>query len=213
MYTLIIHRIGGADNIVVIWKITGQGLLRYNHTAPIQRVMYNPSILLLASCSEVDFGLWTPDQKQVTKEKMPSRILSAAWSSDGSMLALGMLSGMISIRNQQAQEILKFDKKGPVWCLSFIPDTTPQKTTVPNMQQQTSQLPGNTSSSGDSNDFLAVGCWDKTYSLYKITGGSSKLLTEKQLRYYPCSMSFSSNQSSKSNYLVTLLYPKFYLIS
>ncbi len=44
---------GGADNVVVIWKSTGQGLLKYNHSASIQKVKYNPSMLLLASCSEV----------------------------------------------------------------------------------------------------------------------------------------------------------------
>jgi intraflagellar transport protein 122 len=44
---------GGADNMVVIWKSNGQGLLRYSHGASIQKVKYNPSMLLLASCSEV----------------------------------------------------------------------------------------------------------------------------------------------------------------
>jgi len=29
---------GGADKVVVIWKGSGQGLLKYNHTSPIQRV-------------------------------------------------------------------------------------------------------------------------------------------------------------------------------
>jgi intraflagellar transport protein 122 len=64
---------GGADNVVVIWKTTaqgGQGVLKYTHTAPIQRVKYNPTTVQLASCSDVDFGLWTPDQKQVVKEKV-----------------------------------------------------------------------------------------------------------------------------------------------
>ena len=45
--------LGGSDNVVVIWKSNGQGLLRYNHTAPIQRVKYNPTSLQLASCSDV----------------------------------------------------------------------------------------------------------------------------------------------------------------
>ena len=44
---------GGADNVVVIWKSTGQGMLKYNHTAPIQRVKYNTTTLQLASCSDV----------------------------------------------------------------------------------------------------------------------------------------------------------------
>jgi len=44
---------GGADCYVIIWKNTGQGLLKYNHSAPIQKVKFNPATLLLASCSEV----------------------------------------------------------------------------------------------------------------------------------------------------------------
>jgi WD40 repeat protein len=44
---------GGADNVVVIWKSSGQGLLKYNHSAPIQRVVFNPTMMLLASCSDV----------------------------------------------------------------------------------------------------------------------------------------------------------------
>jgi intraflagellar transport protein 122 len=44
---------GGADNVVVIWKSTGQGLLKYNHSAPIHCVSYNPTMIILASCSGV----------------------------------------------------------------------------------------------------------------------------------------------------------------
>lgn len=44
---------GGADKVVVIWKSSGQGLLKYNHTSPVQRVRFNPTLMLLASCAEV----------------------------------------------------------------------------------------------------------------------------------------------------------------
>jgi intraflagellar transport protein 122 len=44
---------GGADNIVVIWKGDGKGMLKYTHTASIQRVKYNPHSIQLASCSDV----------------------------------------------------------------------------------------------------------------------------------------------------------------
>lgn len=141
-------------------------------------------MLLLASCSEVDFGLWTPDQKQVTKEKVPSRILSASWSPDGSLLAIGMLNGMISLRNQQAQEVQRIERKAPIWCLQFIPDTsgygasggTLKPTSLLSLQQQGQGTPGQggatpgaaaVSSAAETSDLLAVGCWDKTYSLYR----------------------------------------------
>ena len=195
---------GGADNIVVIWKITGQGLLKYNHAAPIQKVAYSPTMLLLASCSEVDFGLWTPDQKQVVKDKVSSRILSAAWSSDGSMLALGMLSGLISIRNQSAQEIFKIERKAPIWCMTFVSDTTgPNKAGFPaSMLNFGGGNAAGPTSSNEMNDSLAVGCWDKTYSLYRINNNTCKIQHEKKLKYYPCSIAYSANQASKSSYLI-----------
>ena len=134
----------------------------------------------------MDFGLWTPDQKQVTKEKVSARILSASWSPDGSLLALGMVNEVISLRNQQAQELQRIERKAPVWCLQFIPDTGygagggPLKPTslLSIQQQQQQQGQGGTPSAGQTNgatsaagtetsDLLAVGCWDKTYSLYR----------------------------------------------
>lgn len=44
---------GGKDKVVVIWKASGQGKLKYNHSTNIQRIKYNPASFLLASCSGV----------------------------------------------------------------------------------------------------------------------------------------------------------------
>jgi hypothetical protein len=44
---------GGADSVVVIWSSSGKGLLKYTHTSPVQRVVYNPATLMLASCADV----------------------------------------------------------------------------------------------------------------------------------------------------------------
>ena len=188
---------GGADNVVVIWKTTpqgGQGVLKYTHTAPIQRVKYNPTTVQLASCSDVDFGLWTPDQKQVVKEKVASRILAASWSSDGTLLALGLLSGIISVRNQKAEEVHRVERKAPVWCLAFVPNILPGKVAT-----GSSQVAG-TNAEGE---MLAVGCWDKTLTLYRLAAGSSpKAQTERSLRYYPCSLSLAGGGGNKSHFLV-----------
>lgn len=172
---------------------------------------------------QVDFGLWTPEQKQVTKEKVPARITACAWSVDGSMLAIGMINGSISIRNQQAEEIQKFERRAPIWCMVFIPDFYPVK-------QSNANSAGNTGMPENS-ELLAIGCWDKTYSLYRfdlflsiegnvisicrnfrdryllsrVNSSSYKLQTEKQLKYYPCGMSYAVNQSSKSTYVVSVL--------
>jgi intraflagellar transport protein 122 len=154
---------GGADNTVVIWKITGQGLLKYNHTAPIQKVKYCPSILQLVSCSEVDFGIWNPDQKQVVKEKVPSKILSAAWSVDGSILALGLLNGWIMLRDSHGQELHRIERRAPIWCLQFISGGGTAPITLGNKGNGS---PNNPLNNVDT-DLLVVGCWDKTLSLYK----------------------------------------------
>lgn len=109
----------------------------------------------------MDVGLWTPDQKSVTKEKVPSRITAAAWSADGKMLGLGMLSGMISVRNQKLEELVKFERRAPIWCMTFLPDVSiPKATNVGGKGTTTIPPPENT-------DLLAIGCWDKTYSLYR----------------------------------------------
>ncbi len=149
----------------------------------------------------MDFGLWTPDQKQVTKEKVPARILSSCWSTDGSLLALGLLNGLITIRNQQAEEVLRFERKAPIWSLAFIPE-----------QQMPARSGGAATGSGggnallDHSDNLAVGCWDKTYSLYRLTSKNALLHVEKNLPYYPLSMHCVNNPSLKMSYMVNKLF-------
>ncbi len=144
--------------------------------------------------SQTDFGLWTPDQKQVTKEKVPSRILCCAWCADGTLLALGMLSGLVSVRNQQAEEVIRFERKAPIWCMAFIPDFAPPVKPAPGAA---AAPPADACS-----DALAIGCWDKTYSLYRLQGAAGKLQTEKQLKYYPCGLTYAGNTATKSSYLV-----------
>lgn len=70
------------------------------HGDAIQCLAYNPTSTLLASCAVSDFGLWSPEQKSVQKYKVGSRITSCSWSVDGQLLALGLYSGFVSIRNK-----------------------------------------------------------------------------------------------------------------
>jgi hypothetical protein len=71
---------------------------------------------------------------------------------------------MVTIRNQQAEEVLRFERKAPIWCLSFVPEQSgsarPANTTP-------SQSTGPTNALLDHADNLVVGCWDKTYALYR----------------------------------------------
>ncbi|PNI31981.1 IFT122 isoform 26, partial [Pan troglodytes] len=67
------------------------------HNDAIQCVSYNPITHQLASCSSSDFGLWSPEQKSVSKHKSSSKIICCSWTNDGQYLALGMFNGIISI--------------------------------------------------------------------------------------------------------------------
>lgn len=61
---------GGADKQVVIWSEKLEGILKYSHNDPIQALAHNPVSGLLVSCSTSDIGLWSPEQKAVTKFKV-----------------------------------------------------------------------------------------------------------------------------------------------
>ncbi|CAF0925903.1 unnamed protein product [Didymodactylos carnosus] len=95
---------GGADKLVVIWTHECQGLLKYAHDYPVQCVAYHPSSHLLASCSSSDFGLWSPEQKNVIKTKLTGRITCCAWSADGQLLAFGLYNGQLIVRDKTGKE-------------------------------------------------------------------------------------------------------------
>ena len=116
---------GGADNTIFIWTSEAEGLLKYTHTDSIQKLAYNPVTGQLASCTESDFGLWSPQQKNVQKHKVPSKVLSASWTADGQYLALGMLNGLISIRDKSGDEkvrtAMRCRARAPlISCLTFF---------------------------------------------------------------------------------------------
>lgn len=70
------------------------------HDSSVQCVAYHPTSHLLASCSNGDFGLWSPEQKNVTKTKLSGRITCCAWSADGQLLAFGLYNGQVHIRDK-----------------------------------------------------------------------------------------------------------------
>jgi intraflagellar transport protein 122 len=61
---------GGADKTVIIWTNKAEGILKYTHSDSVQRVAYNPCANVLASCTGVDFGLWSQEAKSVNKHKV-----------------------------------------------------------------------------------------------------------------------------------------------
>jgi intraflagellar transport protein 122 len=137
---------GGADNCVIIWTSAGAGVLKYSHADSIQALAYNPVTPHLASCSAVDFGLWTPTQKSVTKHKVPAKILCCSWTADGQHLALGMANGGVSIRDVAGAEKALIERSEPVFAVSFSPALD------------------------EPFDVLAVGCWDQTLTFWQLSG-------------------------------------------
>ncbi len=90
------------------------------------------------------------------KEKESSKILTAAWSLNGSSLAVGMQSGVISIRNEEGVECQRIERRGPVFTLLFLPDV--------HSAHRSTQMGPNVSSDAET---LVVGTWDKILSVHQ----------------------------------------------
>lgn len=97
---------------------------------------------------QTDFGIWSPDQKQVIKEKIESRATAICWSLNGAFFALGFENGEVSIRVQTGEETLRFSRGDSVQCLQFLSSDAFRP-------------------SNQSDQYVVVGCWDKTISLYQ----------------------------------------------
>jgi intraflagellar transport protein 122 len=69
---------GGADKTVIIWNNKGDGVLKYMHNDSIQKVSYNQATDQLVSCTANDFGLWSKEQKAVSKLKVTSLTCSSS---------------------------------------------------------------------------------------------------------------------------------------
>jgi intraflagellar transport protein 122 len=129
-----------------------------------QALAYNPVTQQLASATSIDFGMWSPEQKSVTKYKVSGKVLSCSWTNDGQYLALGQFNGHVSIRDRQGVEKVRIERTAPVWTLSWSPPRA------------------------DGVDVLAVGCWDKTLSFYQLSG--VQLGKDREIKHDPCSLSY-----------------------
>ena len=111
------------------------------------------------------------------------------------------VNGWISIRNSNADETHRIERRSPVWCLQFIPGLVGS---VPAHVGGKSGpgSPGGNSQGSESNDLLVVGCWDKTLSLYRLNGKSHRIQGERSLRFYPCGLSIANLQGSKTSYMI-----------
>ncbi|XP_036036612.1 intraflagellar transport protein 122 homolog isoform X3 [Onychomys torridus] len=159
---------GSADKSIIIWTSKLEGILKYTHNDSIQCVAYNPITHQLASCSSSDFGLWSPEQKSVSKHKSSSKITCCSWTNDGQYLALGMSNGVISIRNKNGEEKVKIERPGgslsPIWSICWNP------------------------SREEHNDILAVADWGQKLSFYQLSG--KQIGKDRPLNFDPCCISY-----------------------
>eukprot|EP01137_Pigoraptor_chileana_P031284 Opistho-2@18911 len=157
---------GGADKTVIIWTNKLEGILKYSHNDSVQCLAYNPVSHVLASCTATDFGLWSPDQKSVSKHKVASRVLCCSWTNDGQYIALGMLNGQVSIRTKNGEEKVKLERpnSGPVWSIAWNPNKNEQF------------------------DTLAVTDWSQRLAMYKLSG--QQIGKDRILGFDPCTVSF-----------------------
>ncbi|KAM9681017.1 intraflagellar transport protein 122 homolog isoform 2-T2 [Dama dama] len=159
---------GSADKSVIIWTSKLEGILKYTHNDSIQCVSYNPITHQLASCSSSDIGLWSPEQKSVSKHKSSSKITCCSWTNDGQYLALGMFNGVVSIRNKSGEEKVKIERPGgslaPIWSICWNP------------------------SREERNDILAVADWGQKLSFYQLSG--KQIGKDHSLNFDPCCISY-----------------------
>lgn len=96
-----------------------EGILKYSHVDSIQCISFNPATHHLASCTCSEIGLWSPQNKSVSKEKITTRALSLSWTSDGQLLAIGLENGGVSIRDRSLEQKYQLKIGGAVWAVKF----------------------------------------------------------------------------------------------
>ncbi|BHF57130.1 hypothetical protein SprV_0100007100 [Sparganum proliferum] len=91
------------------------------HNESVQALSFNPKVSLLASSAIGDIGFWAPDQKSVSKTKVPCRALTLSWTSDGNLLAVGLQNGLISVRKQDGTEVTTINRNTSqmIWNLKW----------------------------------------------------------------------------------------------
>jgi len=159
---------GGADRNVIIWKNNFEAELKFHQGDSIQCLSFNPvSGQIFSGCS-TDYALWTPDQGEIEKDKVNSKINCCAWSPDGQHIAYGLANGSVNIKTKKLSEKGLVRRNGQVWCLAWTPVT-----------------------SESTESSLVVGSWDQTISIYDFNG--KQIGAERKLTFDPLSISFFSN--------------------
>lgn len=93
-----------------------------SHNDTVQCISFNPITNHLASCSSMEFGLYSLEQKSVQKFKFLFKINTCAWSTDGQALALGCDNGNVSLRNRIGEEFANIEQSDgqSVWAVLWL---------------------------------------------------------------------------------------------
>lgn len=158
---------GGSDKCTILWTKEGKGFLKFSHDTSVQVVAFNPVRISLVSCACNDFGFWSPDNQSVKKYRVDSKILSAAWRSDGEVLAIGHLSGEIRLACESGVIRRTIAGSAPAWALTW----------------------GWRSYDGMADETLVAGTWDAKISFYDRAG---LLLREQDTNGFSAALSMYS---------------------
>lgn len=94
----------------------------FSHNDTVQCMSFNSITNHLASCSSMEFGLYSLEQKSVQKFKILFKINTCAWSTDGQSLALGCDNGNVSLRNRNGEEFANIEQSSgqSVWAVIWL---------------------------------------------------------------------------------------------
>lgn len=93
-----------------------------SHNDTVQCMEFNSITHQLASCSSMEFGLYSIEQKSVQKFKILVKINTCSWSKDGQSLALGCDNGNVSLRNRIGEEVANIERSGEqsIWAIAWL---------------------------------------------------------------------------------------------
>ncbi|KNE55608.1 hypothetical protein AMAG_01497 [Allomyces macrogynus ATCC 38327] len=186
---------GGADKTVIVWKVAAEpstdavatakkgskadnadggpaslftAFVKYTHTASVQALAFSPVSGAVCSATAVDFGLWNPETKAVTKFKVPAKLVCCAWSCDGQYLALGSVAGTVSIRNKVGEEraVIERGSDVPIWALQWNPGVIKPHASPNDASKRKDGGGGDVTLA----DALLVTDWNQTLAFYHASG-------------------------------------------
>ena len=111
--------------LVVIWKSTGEGLVKYAHGSAVRSVAFDPLSHILASGSDSEIGLWFPEKKTVEKIKTDTSVWTLKWS-HSQLLVAGFADGSVASYDRSGSKIWTWKTEEALsslcWCIDIYGD-------------------------------------------------------------------------------------------